>query len=264
MAGFHLACRRNNQGETASAKENRGAGSPQGFPMKETFLMPVDISRLMIATPVPVSPTNPVALELMGDEALLRLPEVISRQPDGSVRFNAPTLGASSKSTHRTRCEWKEPVYWSLESASLHVNHQQMTLTQINLAQKVVISQMHVKGDDSPAVKVFWNKNRITWGFRASFNQLDPLNSTIIDNVPLNTPFTVVIRVTATGQVVVSVTRNGVTVETPPAQLDSSWANQRFDFHGGVYNQVDYGASTPTTDGSVCIVHALELIHGPS
>jgi hypothetical protein len=224
--------------------------------------MPVDISRLMITTPVPVSTTNPVALELMGDDALARFPEIVTRLPDGSIRFNAPTLGASSKSTHRTRCEWKEPIYWSLASAALHVNRQRMTLTQVNSAQKVVIAQMHVKGDDSPAIKVFWNKSKITWGFRASFNQAEPLNSTIIGNISLNTPFDIEINVTATGRVVVTVTSNGLTTATPLAQLDSSWAGQTFDFHGGVYNQIDYSASTLASDASVCIIHDLELLHG--
>ncbi|MCF4996569.1 polysaccharide lyase family 7 protein [Pseudomonas syringae] len=226
--------------------------------------MPVDLSRLMITTPVPTSPTNPVALELMGDDALARLPDVISRLPDGSVRFSAPTLGASSKSTHRTRCEWKEPVYWTLESAAVHVNRQQMVLTQVNALQKVVIAQIHVKGNNNPPVKVFWNKGKISWGFRVSFNGLDPSSVTIADKVPLNMPFTVALKVTSAGQVTVAVTRNGSTVETLPAQLDNSWAGQRFNFHGGVYNQIDYTTSTPTTDGSVCIISDLTLTHGPA
>lgn len=223
--------------------------------------MPVDISRLMITTPVAVSATNPVALELMGSDALSRLPEVVSRLPDGSIRFNAPTLGASSKSTHRTRCEWKEPIYWSLESAATHVNRQTMTLLQVNSAQKVVIAQMHVKGDDSPAIKVFWNKNRITWGFRQTFNQAEPVNSTIASNIALNVPFTVEINVNSAGRVLVVVSSNGVSTSTPAMQLDSSWAGQRFDFHGGVYNQIDYSATTAASDGSVCIIHDLLLNH---
>ncbi|WP_445178246.1 polysaccharide lyase family 7 protein [Pseudomonas sp. McL0111] len=224
--------------------------------------MPVDISRLMITTPVPVSTTNPIALELMGNDALVRIPEFVSRLPDGSIRFSAPTLGASSKSTHRTRCEWKEPIYWSLASAALHVNRQRMTLTQVNSAQKVVIAQMHVKDDDSPAIKVFWNKNKITWGFRASFNQTEPVSSTIIGNVGLNTPIDIEINVTGTGRVVITITNNGLTTSTPPAQLDNNWAAQNFDFHGGVYNQIDYSADTLASDASVCIIHDLQLVHG--
>lgn len=224
--------------------------------------MPVDLSPLIITTPVPVSPDNPVALELPGNEALARLPQVISRQPDGSVRFSAPTLGASSKSTHRTRCEWKEALYWRLDSAAQHVNRQRMTLTQVNSAQKVVIAQLHVKNDDSPAIKVFWNKARITWGVRATFNQAEPLTSTIASNIGLDQPFTVEISLSSAGQVVLSVVGNGMNLVTAAAQLDSSWASQLLNFHGGVYNQIDYSATTAATDGSVCLIHDLALIHG--
>ena len=59
--------------------------------------MAVNISNLSIATPVAVSATNPVALELDGDEAIARLPEVVTLLSDGSIQFSAPTKGASSK-----------------------------------------------------------------------------------------------------------------------------------------------------------------------
>lgn len=85
---------------------------------------------------MPKSATNPVALELTGAQALATLPEVIARLSDGSIRMTAPTKGASSKSTHRTRCEWKEPAYWALNSGALHRNHQTMTLQKVNFAQK--------------------------------------------------------------------------------------------------------------------------------
>jgi len=223
--------------------------------------MAVDILPFMITTPVASSPGNPVALELMGAQALARVPQVISQLPDGSIRMSAPTRGASSKSTHRTRCEWKEPLYWSLASANLHGNRQVMRLEQVNSAQKVVISQMHVKDDDSPAVKVFWNKGRITWGFRASFNQGEPATRIIATNVPLQAPFEITLSATTAGLVLVVVTCNGVTSASTPGQLDSSWNDHRFDFHGGVYNQVDYSDSTPASDGSVCIISELQVSH---
>jgi len=126
--------------------------------------MTVNISNLTITTPVATSPANPVALELSGAEALARYPNVVTALADGSVQFSAPTKGASSKSTHRTRCEWKEPNYWLLASAAEHINMQEMTLTKVNSAQKVVISQLHVKDDDSPPVKVFGAKATSPWG----------------------------------------------------------------------------------------------------
>lgn len=224
--------------------------------------MPVNINSLTLSTPVPTSATNPVALELSGAEAIARFPELVTVLPDGSIRLTAPTKGASSKSTHRTRCEWKEPIYWTTSSATEHLNYQEMTLVQVNSLQKVVISQLHVKDDDSPPIKVFWNKAKISYAFRQSFNLIAPASITLLSNVPLGAKFTVTIRVTSTGAAEVSASCNGASAKTGVLQLDPSWGNQTLNFHGGVYNQVDYSASTPDTDRSVCIISDLLLRHG--
>jgi hypothetical protein len=221
----------------------------------------VDISNYLIATPLPVSPENPVALELMGDEALLLCPEVISQLADGSVQLTAPTLGASSKSTHRTRCEWKEPEYWALSSAAKHWSRQEMTLTKVNAAQKVVVAQIHVKDATTPPLKVFWNKGKITAGFRSSFAAPDIVNSTLHSDVPLGVPFKISIGVTASGSVSVNVLCQGVPSVKVAMRLDSSWIPRILQFHGGVYNQIDYTDDTPAEDGSVCIIHELSTTH---
>jgi len=223
--------------------------------------MTVNISNLTITTPVATSPTNPVALELSGAEALTRYPNVVSVLADGSVQFSAPTKGASSKSTHRTRCEWKEPNYWLLASAAEHINMQEMTLTKVNSAQKVVISQLHVKDDDSPPVKVFWSKGNITLGFRETFNQATPINTTLLKGVPLGAKFTVTLRVLASGALTVTASCNGKAGSSGSLHMDSSWRSSLLNFHGGVYNQVDYTDATAADDGSICIVSALSLSH---
>ncbi|WP_273824070.1 polysaccharide lyase family 7 protein [Pseudomonas asplenii] len=223
--------------------------------------MTVNISNLTIATPVATSATNPVALELNGAQAIAQFPSVIQVLPDGSLQFNAPTRGASSKSTHRTRCEWKESIYWSLASAAQHINDQEMTVIKVNSAQKVVIAQMHVKGDDSPAVKVFWNKGNITLGFRQRYNQTDPVNTTVLKGVALGARFRVSIRATSKGTVNVTVQSNGLSGASGDLQLDASWNTQLFDFHGGVYNQIDFTDATPADDGSICIISDLQISH---
>jgi len=223
--------------------------------------MTVNISNLTITTPVATSPANPVALELSGAEALARYPNVVTALADGSVQFSAPTKGASSKSTHRTRCEWKEPTYWLLASAAEHINMQEMTLTKVNSAQKVVISQLHVKDDDSPPVKVFWSKGNITLGFRETFNQATPVNTTLLKGVPLGAKFTVTLRVLASGALTVTASCNGKAGSSGSLHMDSSWRSSLLNFHGGVYNQVDYTDATAADDGSICIVSALSLSH---
>lgn len=223
--------------------------------------MSVDISNYLIATPLPVSETNPVALELMGSLALIQCPQVISQLEDGSVQLSAPTKGASSKSTHRTRCEWKEPEYWALSSAAKHWSRQEMTVTKVNSAQKVVIAQIHVKDATTPPLKVFWNKGKITVGFRSSFITPDIVNSTLHENVPLGVPFKISIGVTSGGSVSVNVLCQGVPSIKIPMKLDSSWNDRILQFHGGVYNQVDYSDTTSDEDGSICVISELSTTH---
>lgn len=223
--------------------------------------MAVNIDQLIITTPLPKSATNPVALEVTGAQALATLPQVVSRLDNGAIRMNAPTKGASSKSTHRTRCEWKEATYWAMSSASRHFSHQRMLLEQVNSAQKVVIAQLHVKDDDSPAIKVFWNKGKITLGFRRDFNQATPANSTLLVDVPLGTPFDITLEVTAARAATVTAACNGRSGDSGLLQMTSGWKDHTFNFHGGVYNQVDFSDDTPSTDASICVISQLELLH---
>jgi hypothetical protein len=223
--------------------------------------MAVNIDTLIITTPLARSATNPVALEVTGAQALATLPQVVSRLDNGAIRMTAPTKGAPSKSTHRTRCEWKEATYWALTSASRHSSHQRMILEQVNSAQKVVIAQLHVKGDDSPAIKVFWNKGRITLGFRQDFNQVTPFNSTVLADVPLGTAFDISIEVGADRVATVTASCAGRSGNSGELQMAPSWNHHTFNFHGGVYNQVDFSESTSPEDGSVCVIGKLILAH---
>jgi hypothetical protein len=223
--------------------------------------MSVDISNYLIATPLPVSETNPVALELLGSLALIQCPEVVSQLEDGSVQFIAPTKGASSKSTHRTRTEWKEPEYWALSSAAKHWSRQTITLTKVNSAKKVVIAQIHVKDATTPPLKVFWNKGKIVVGFRASFDTPDVVNTTIHNDVPLGVPFKISVGATAAGWISVNVVCKGIYSVKVPLKLDSSWNDQVLQFHGGIYNQVDYTELTSDDDGSICVISELITTH---
>lgn len=223
--------------------------------------MSVDITQYIIATPLPTSETNPVALELLGSLALIQCPEVVSQLEDGSVQFIAPTKGASSKSTHRTRTEWKEPEYWALSSAAKHWSRQEITLTKVNSAKKVVIAQVHVKDATTPPLKVFWNKGKITVGFRASFDTPDIVNTTIHSDVPLGVPFKISVGVTASGWVSVNVVCKGIYSVKVPLKLDSSWQDRVLQFHGGIYNQVDYTELTSDDDGSICVISELTTTH---
>lgn len=223
--------------------------------------MTVDISNFNIATSLPISATNPIALELIGWRALLECPSVVSMLADGSLQMTAPTMGASSKSTKRTRCEWKEPGYWLLTSAADHWSRQTMQVTQVNSLQKVVIAQIHVKGSERPPVKVFWNKGRIIVGFRSSYLQDDPVNTTVLDNVPLGAEFIINLHANSKGAVSVSASCNGTKSTSAILRLDNTWATKTLAFHGGVYNQIDYSETTDPDDASICIISKLLISH---
>jgi hypothetical protein len=110
-------------------------------------------------------------------------------------------------------------------------------------------------------VKVFWNKGNITMGFRQTFNQTDPVNTTVLKGVPLGAKFKVAIHVTSTGTVNVTVDYNGKVGSSGDLQLDESWNSQVFDFHGGVYNQIDFTDATAADDGSICVISDLSITH---
>lgn len=223
--------------------------------------MTVDISNFNIATSLPISATNPIALELIGWRALLECQNVVSMLADGSLQMTAPTLGASSKSTKRTRCEWKEPGYWLLTSAGDHWSRQTMQVTQVNSLHKVVIAQIHVKGSERPPVKVFWNKGRIIVGFRSSYLQDDPVNTTVLDNVPLGAEFIINLHANSKGAVSVSASCNGTKSTSATLRLDDTWTTKTLAFHGGVYNQIDYSENTDPDDASICIISNLVISH---
>ena len=136
-----------------------------------------------------------------------------------------------------------------------------MQVTQVNSLQKVVIAQIHVKGSERPPVKVFWNKGRIIVGFRASYLQDDPINTTVLDNVPLGAEFIISIHANSKGAVSVSASCNGTKSTSATARLDNTWATKTLAFHGGVYNQIDYSESTDPDDASICIISNLVISH---
>jgi hypothetical protein len=134
-------------------------------------------------------------------------------------------------------------------------------VTKVNSARKVVVAQIHVKDATTPPLKVFWNKGKLTIGFRASFDAPDIVNSTLHENVPLGVPFKISVGVTSGGSVSINASCQGVPSLKIPLKLESSWNDQVLQFHGGIYNQIDYSDTTPVDDGSICIISELSTTH---
>ncbi|TRX75658.1 polysaccharide lyase family 7 protein [Pseudomonas mangiferae] len=223
--------------------------------------MPVNISALTLSVPAPASPTDPEAVLVSGAEALAKYPDFVAALPDGSVRLFAPTKAATTESVKRTRCEWRENEYWTLDSAPDHWSKQEMMLTKINSAGRVVIAQAHVKNSNRPLLKVFWDKGDVIMGYRLVFNQKDPENVTLLSGVKLNQKFEVVVHLSSSGALTVRPSINGKGKASVELQLDPSWTKQKLVFHGGIYNQIDYDAHTPVDEGTISIIDRLTLAH---
>ncbi|WP_263139899.1 polysaccharide lyase family 7 protein [Pseudomonas sp. RIT-PI-AD] len=223
--------------------------------------MPVNISNLTLSVPAPRSAENPVAVLVSGAEALAKYPQFVAALPGGSVRLSAPTKAATTESVKRTRCEWRENDYWSLDSAPDHWSKQEMMLTKINSEERVVIAQAHVKNSDRPLLKVFWDAGTVTMGYRLKYNDKDPQNVDLLTGVELNQTFEVVVHLSSTGALTVRPSLNGKGKASVELQLDSSWTKQKLVFHGGIYNQVAYDDHTSPDDGTVCVISRLTLAH---
>lgn len=71
--------------------------------------MTVDISKLIIATPVAVSSSNPVALELNGAEAIASYPSIVKVLSDGSIQFSAPPKAPQAKAPTGPAASGRKP-----------------------------------------------------------------------------------------------------------------------------------------------------------
>lgn len=98
-------------------------------------------------------------------------------------------------------------------------------------------------------------------GFRSSSLQEDPVNTTVLENVPLGALFKINIHANSSDAVSVSASCNGVKSTSAIMRLDNTWDTKALAFHGGVYNQIDYSDTTDPEDGSVCIISDLSITH---
>ena len=71
-------------------------------------------------------------------------------------------------------------------------------------------------------------------GFRETFNQATPVNTTLLKGVPPGAKFTVTLRVLASGALTVTASCNGKAGSSGSLHMDSSWRSSLLNFHGGV------------------------------
>lgn len=223
--------------------------------------MTITLTPYLITTPMTGKVVNGknIALTVEGDEACILCPDFVYMHPDGGLRLVAPTHGAATESVHRTRTEWMEAFYWPVESAAHHWLRQTMTVERVNQAGRIVIGQMHVKNSNNPFIKIFWDKGAIKIGYREK-ETMSPVTTTICRGVELGQRVSLSLHVTKVGSVSLTVKAGGVSYNFS-RKMDPSWFGFMFNFHGGLYNQLDYSDLIPLEDGSEATIHSLIVSH---
>jgi hypothetical protein len=179
----------------------------------------------------------------------------------GELILWAPVMGASTKSTTRTRVEFREvepsgkTFNWGIDDAAHHWLQTSVVVEEVPVPSgETVLSQIHVKDSTRPMLKVSYDRGRIVVGFRAEFDQVDPDDTVILPTVPLGTRIALSVHLTANGQlsVTASCTINGARVEgSVQLVARASWNPRLLYFKFGVYNQQSPTPSTPFDTGSL-------------
>lgn len=180
----------------------------------------------------------------------------------------APTKGASSKSTHRTRNELREVSAksavnnWSYGDAAHHFLQATLTVKQVpKHSNETVVGQIHVDNSTRPPLKLSWDNSKIVLGLREDFNQKDPVDTVLLEGVPLNAKWSYSIHVTRTGMIATQIKYDGKTYNNTFA-LKPTWADAKLYFKAGVYNQEDPVETTGPDEGSRAQFHAFSIRHG--
>lgn len=178
----------------------------------------------------------------------------------------APTKGASTKSTSRTRTEVRETnpnntqINWAYDSSDHHWLQAALTVVQAPKGGETVVGQIHVKDATTPPLKLSWDNGKIVVGFRAVFPQANPVDSVLLTDVPLGERWTYSIHVVKSGTMTIGVTHAGRTSNLI-LKFDPSWLTRKLYFKAGVYNQEDPTDNTTEDEGSKAIFHKLVIRH---
>ncbi|GAB3484478.1 polysaccharide lyase family 7 protein [Azotobacter salinestris] len=191
--------------------------------------------------------------------------EYFSILDNGENALWAPTKGATTENSEKTRTEFREIVpggttlkNWKLGQYSEQYLRAALTLQQVTPNGRVCIGQIHVKDNNRPPIKLVWNNGKLRLMYRITYNQEADVGVTVLDSVPIGECFTYSIHVAPDGNVTVIVghgTRSG----TKTVQLDSSWKDKLLYFKAGLYNQEEATSLTLPTDGSRGVMYTLEV-----
>lgn len=229
----------------------------------------IDLSLLNLTTPKPAEAGGSLSTTYPPGQFVED--EFYRKGDQGELILWAPVTGASSKSTTRTRTELREALAngttynWRMDSAAHHWLQTSVVIREVpEPSGETVVSQIHVKDSSRPMLKVSYDSGRIVVGFRAEFDQVNPVDTTILTNVPLNTRLALSVHLTAGGQLSISAsyTLNGARVDGK-VQLTvlPSWIPELLYFKFGVYNQQSPDPMAPLDTGSLATYWKASIRH---
>lgn len=225
----------------------------------------IDLTSLNLTTPEPKFEGSPGCITYAPGKFPVDCP-YFKVLENGDIEMSAPTKGASSKSTSRTRTEVRETnpnntqINWAYDSADHHWLQAALTVVQAPKGGETVVGQIHVKDATTPPLKLSWDNGKIIVGFRAMFPQPNPVDSILLEDVPLGERWTYSIHVVKSGTMSIGITHAGRSASII-LKFDPSWLARKLYFKAGVYNQEDPTDTTTEDEGSKAIFHKLVIRH---
>lgn len=221
----------------------------------------VDLSRWNLVTPEATSGSSARTYwpgEFPGNE-------YFAIMDTGEVGLWAPTKGATTESSDRTRTEFREIIpgtrelkNWKLGEHQSQYLRASMTIKQVTPNGRVCIGQIHIKDISRPVLKIVWDNGSLRAKVRQHCNQSDDPGFTFLDDVPLLERFSYSVAVNGSGLVSVNLTHGSRRGECR-FNLLPSYIGRSLYFKAGLYNQDDATESTLATDGSRAVLHSLEV-----
>lgn len=186
--------------------------------------------------------------------------------------LTAPVAGDTTANSERTRTEFRECSADGDEVNFLvsqsHTHRMTMDLLKVCSNGRVVLGQIHVKNNDKPPLKLYYDNGKIKVGFRTTYNQTDDVKSTLYSGFNLGDKIAYSIINSGNGTVKIYLAVNAVNVYAAgmtsgpawTATFDSSWDGKYLYSKGGIYNQLDAELSTGPDDMSQAKMYKLEIV----
>ncbi|WP_349616544.1 polysaccharide lyase family 7 protein [Azotobacter salinestris] len=183
---------------------------------------------------------------------------------NGDLALWAPTKGATTTNSERTRTEFREIVpgtktlkNWQLGEFLSQYLRVAMSLQQTTPNGRVVVAQIHVKDISRPMLKILWDNGSLRARIRQHCNQVSDPEFVLLEGIPLGERISFSVGVSQGGVISINLAHGARRGECRFNMLPS-YVGRLLYFKAGLYNQEDATDLTPADAGSRAIIHKLE------